>query len=145
MKEYFDEATYEEVVAHKEEGWTSKQTADEMSLDVSDVNEVYGSASYLQYSGKPAIVHPGSSGYFKGLIARKSEENSNLKETRAWLLEQVYFLRRAISFLEARKKELETGVSMLEKNIFIGIEAMERLEKNENFTKVSDSVRKKNK
>lgn len=91
------------------------------------------------------VMAPAHSGYYKALVAKKVEENSGLKEQRGWLLEQVYYLRKAVSFLETRKNVLEKAVESLEKNINAGIGAMEQLEENENFTQISSHVEKKNK
>jgi hypothetical protein len=90
------------------------------------------------------IVAPAQSGYYRGLVAKKIEENSNLKEQRAWLLEQVYYLRKAVRFLESRKAVLETAISSMEKQINGGIEIIEQLEDNGKFTEVSDYVQRKN-
>lgn len=83
--------------------------------------------------------------YYRGLVAKKLEENSNLKEQRGWLLEQVYFLRKAVNFLEGRKKELEAAVASMEKTIMGGVTALDQLEENDNFSRVSEKVIKKNK
>lgn len=88
------------------------------------------------------IVGPERAGYYRQLIAKKHQENDNLKENRSWLLEQVYFLRKSVSFLENRKKELEYGISMMEKTIMTGIHAVENFNENEEFTKIPDKIKK---
>jgi DNA integrity scanning protein DisA with diadenylate cyclase activity len=59
-------------------------------------------------------------------------------------LEQVYFLRKAVALLESRKKELEKGVENMEKQIIGAIPAIEQLEDNEGFTKLSERTQKRN-
>ena len=71
------------------------------------------------------------SGYYKSLVARKEVENNNLSEQRKWLMEQVYFLRKSVAFLESRKRELEDGVKSLEKIINIGVTVVEKIEDSE--------------
>lgn len=92
-----------------------------------------------------SLVGPAKAGYYKALVAQKVEENSTLKEQRGWLLEQVSFLRKTVAFLEARRRELENGISQLEKQVHIGISIMEQLEDNKEFEQVSGKIEKKNK
>ncbi len=96
-------------------------------------------------TNKEEPILPAQAGYYKALVAKKYEENTGLKEQRGWLLEQVYFLRKAVKFLETRKKELEDGIYGLEKNITIGISIMEQLEENKEFQQLSEKTAKVNK
>lgn len=139
-KEKIDEVDYEEIKAAKENGLTSKECADEMNIELSIVNKVYSSVSYESYSGikksGAEIVSPAQSGYYKSLIAKKHEENEQLKDTRGWLLEQISFLRKSVSFLELRKRELEDGIKKLEQQVRIGVDIIEKLEENNHFDKL---------
>ncbi len=86
---------------------------------------------------KATKVSPAQAGYYRAIIATKIEENKRVKETRDWLYEQVKFLRKSIAFLEARKRQLEEGIKMLERNIGLGIDIMENLEDDPKFIEAS--------
>lgn len=88
----------------------------------------YGSQEQKDKLKNAEIVSPASSGYYKAIISRKQETNENLKGIQNYLLEQVRFLRKSVAFLEMRKRELEDGISGLEKNLHIGIQALEEAE-----------------
>ena len=78
------------------------------------------------------------SGYFRSIIAKKEIENENLKEQRQWLMEQVYFLRKSVAFLEIRKRELEDGIKGMEKILGVGIQAVEQLEDSKEFIELTE-------
>ena len=143
-----DEITYNEIVEAKNDGLNSKDTAEEMELNLEDVNKVYASIDWKDFSGEKTknteIITPARAGYYKSLVAKKQEENSNLKENRGWLLEQVSFLRKSVAFLETRKRDLEDGIKNLEKQIRAGIGIMEQLEDNNHFEKLSTKIKKLN-
>ena len=138
MSEKIDEIVYEEIKAAKSDGLTSKDCADEMDLELSEVNKIYASTSYQEYSGKKSktsIVDATKADYYRSLLARKEEDKDNLQGTKGYLLEQVSFLRKSVAFLELRKRELEDGIKNLEKQVRVGIDAMQTLEDNNNFKK----------
>ena len=78
------------------------------------------------------------SGYFRSIIAKKEVENENLKEQRQWLMEQVYFLRKSVAFLEIRKRELEDGIKGMEKVLGVGVLAVEQLEDFKQFIELTE-------
>ena len=155
-----DEALFAEIKASQEDGVSSSDCAEQMELNLVDVNNVYSSGSFDNFRSKiiseysliededkrksVSKVGPAMSGYYKSLIAKKGIENNNLKEHRGWLMEQVSYLRKAVAFLELRKKELEDGIKGLEKNFVVGIDAMEQLEENQSFLQISEKTKKRN-
>ncbi len=149
-----DKALFAEIKAAQEDGVSSQDVADQMEITLEQANAVFGVASFKgfvanngteQQKANIEKVGPAQVGYYKGLVAKKAYENDNLKENRAWLMEQVSYLRKTVSFLEVRKKELEKGIESMEKTIYQGLESVEQLEENENFTKVSDTIIRRNK
>lgn len=93
---------------------------------------------------KNTVLTPARAAYYTQLVENKFEENNNLKEQRGWLLEQVYYLRKTVGFLEARKIVLEAGIKNMEKNILGGVSAIEQMEENNNFQNLSPHIKKKN-
>lgn len=145
-----NEKLFNDIKDYQSDGVNSEIVSRQMKVSIETIENIYSSETLEEYMGKyestnEEIVSPAKAGYYKGLVAKKAEENSNLKEQRAWLLEQVYFLRKTVNFLEFRKRELDDGIKSLEKNIFAGIGAMEQLEENENFTKLSKKTERLNK
>lgn len=155
MEDTIDEFLYDEIKAASLEGEeTSAGIAKDMDIPLETVNNVLSSNSFSSYKEKygstkkkqhnlEKVAAPSAS-YFSSLVAKKHEENSNLKETRSWLMEQVHFLRKTIGFLEVRKRQLEDGIADLEKAIMNGVGTMVILEENEGFLKVGDKMVKKN-
>lgn len=147
-----DEGLFSEMKAAQEDGVSSVDVSSEMEVSIEQVNNVFSCkkwGDYVKIHGSQEkrsaeLVNPMRAGYYKALVASKAEENSNLKEQRAWLMEQVYFLKKAVSFLEGRKKELEKGTENLQQLIVGAIPAIEQLEENEGFKKLSQRVIKKN-
>ena len=105
-----DEATFAEIKVAQEDGVSSTDCASELKLEEPDVIVAYSHSNFKEF--RKAIVNnqalpeedrkalqvlPAQSAYYKRLIEQKSEQNTMLKETRGWLLEQVYFLRKAVS------------------------------------------------
>lgn len=142
------EYTYKEIKQAQKDGHSSKKVEEVFNIPSGEVVDIFSSISYLNYSGKrPAseVVNPAKAGYYKALIARKEEENENLKEHRGWLMEQVTFLKRAVQFLEIRKGELEDGIMEMEKQIIGGVEMIEQMDETENFQQLSEKIKQKNK
>ena len=75
------------------------------------------------------------SAHYRELVRKKDNDDTNLNQQHQWLLEQIYFLRKAVAFLESRKRELENGVGDLEKIINIGVTVVERIEDSERLNK----------
>src|SRR5260370_28268239 len=91
-----DEGLFAEIKAAQDDGVTAADVANEMNLSLEKANQVFQCSNFKSFSKlfgteeqrEAAIkVAPNSSKYFRGLIAQKAEENSNLKEQRGWLLE----------------------------------------------------------
>jgi len=165
-----DEATFVEIKAAQSDGLSSKEAAQEYDLSLGDTNAIYSARDWWQYSGqtKPTEnsepeaentavkskgdtsptqsekILPAQSDYYKGLVAKKIEENSNLKEQRGWLLEQISYLKKVVGFLENRKRELEGGVLQMEKQLIGGVSAIEQLEETSNLTVLSERIKKRN-
>lgn len=152
-KKSFSEVTseiFDEVKGLQEDNNNTTDISSGLRIELEVVNLIFTSKDHSEFLRKANLdraerILPATLGYYRGLVAQKGEENSSLKEQRGWLLEQVYFLRKAVKFLEVRKQELETAVRDMEKNINIGITALEQLYENDTFTQISDKVNKKNK
>ena len=67
--------------------------------------------------------------YYENLVKKKLKENSNLKEVQNLLSSNIKFLRKSITFLEYRKLQLESNIEKLKKEIFIGIDIVQKLKK----------------
>lgn len=141
------ELIFDKIKDAKKDGLTSKECADEMSLDLKEVNIVYTALGWNSYSGenKAELVTTAQAGYYKSLIAKNEKESGDLKENRSWLIEQVSFLRKSVAFLETRKRDLEDGIKELEKQVYQGVGIMEQLEDNDHFEKLSEKAKKLNK
>ena len=90
-------------------------------------------------------ISKAKSAYYQTLVNNKLEENYSLKTQRGCLMEQIYFLRKSVGFLQQREKSLQEAIRNLEKNILTGAEIVKQLEDNQEFGKISEKVKKKNK
>lgn len=127
-----DQATYEEIKATKDDGVSSKDCAEQMGLDLGDVNEAYASKSYESYAGIPLkkptetkIITPMKKGNFAGLVAKKYEKNDSLRETQNLLSKNISSLWNIIRLLESRKRHLEGEVLFMESYIQNGTRIIE--------------------
>lgn len=66
--------------------------------------------------------------YYKNLVTQKLEENATLLEHRNVLADTVKSLWKQVRFLEKRRKDLETYVASLEKDLLDGGDVLDSLD-----------------
>lgn len=153
-----DKDTFEHIKRAKESGSDPDEIADDLGLDSAEVDLAFGTSSFMKFvkmrkdiGGGVTVkeetkqIYPAESGKYKALIGSKLEENGRLKDERGFLMEQVYFLRKAVRFFESRKLELERGIKMMEGQIDGAIPMIETIEETENLRTISPKTAKKNK
>jgi len=160
------EATFKALKQMQEEGDNSRKIAHELNLKLPVVNIAMKFSTYTSYErnwdtelrelqtgeDKPLPVQESTSeliteedpAFFKPLLGQGEQADSQLKESRLWLLEQIYYLRKACRFFEARKEALEDACKRLERQVSLGIEVLEQLQDNKRFTKLSKENTRKN-
>lgn len=123
---------FDEVKTLIDEGISDKMIAKKVGIKEAEVIAIEKSQSFNEFlESKSEKVATAQVGYYRSLIAQKYEENSSLRDRRDMLADQVKYLTKSIKFLELRKKELETGIEQMEKEIFSGIDALEFMYKKE--------------
>lgn len=127
-----DEITYAEIKAAQSDGINSEDIAEETGISHESAIEIFTSLNWNEYAGiesDPQVfnkVDRLEKGHFRGLIAKKQEENDSLRETRDQLAETVKSLWGMINLLEKRKKQLENDVSFMHSYIKEGASFIER-------------------
>lgn len=124
-----DEVIYNEIKEAKKDGLNSKDCAEEMELELAEVNKVFASDTYEDYAEIPIKsksleikkpkhdIAPLQKGYFRSLIERRKEENVGLKEMHEALGATVKGLWGMIDLLQARKTQLENDIKFMENYI----------------------------
>ncbi len=113
-----------EIKEFQEDGGTSNKIASKFKITLLHTAKVMRAETYDEYllllkgkkidQDKLNKIAPVAKGYFRGLVAKKYEENEILTETRDGLSENVKALWKMIKLLESRKKYLEGQIYFME-------------------------------
>lgn len=143
-----DRKLFTKIKAAKVSGTMVYDAADEFDLTEADTQVVYESVDYDSFRkellqatatqdntlGEQPVVPTGKQrqhtiNTLDYLLAKKHGEFDDMTKTRDFLVDHVRFLRKAVKMLELRKKELEDGIALVERQLVFGISMVEDLQK----------------